>query len=145
MQETWVCSLCREDPLKEGMATHSSILAWKIPKTEESTGSTGSQKVRPDWARTHKLQQSRFFCWQLSPKIMKYFHHFPVAKWRGAQWIGSEATPINVQSRKILSPPKAEGSPHGKWSLTQKPHKQDAVKSNLLIPKRSQGWSTEQT
>ena len=34
-QETWVQSLSREDPQKEGMATHSSILAWKIPLTEE--------------------------------------------------------------------------------------------------------------
>ena len=32
MQETWVRSLGREDPLEEGMATHSSILAWRIPK-----------------------------------------------------------------------------------------------------------------
>ena len=31
MQETWVCSLRWEDPLEEGMTTHSSILAWKIP------------------------------------------------------------------------------------------------------------------
>ena len=31
MQDTWVWSLGQEDPLKEGMATHSSILAWKIP------------------------------------------------------------------------------------------------------------------
>ena len=31
MQETWVPSLDREDPLENGMATHSSILAWKIP------------------------------------------------------------------------------------------------------------------
>ena len=34
-QETWVQSLGWEDPLKEGMATHSSILAWKIPWTED--------------------------------------------------------------------------------------------------------------
>ena len=34
MQETQVRSLDREDPLEEGMATHSSILAWKIPWTE---------------------------------------------------------------------------------------------------------------
>ena len=31
MQETWVQSLCWEDPLEEGMATYSSILAWRIP------------------------------------------------------------------------------------------------------------------
>ena len=35
MQDTWVHFLSWEDPLKEGMATHSSILAWRIPWTEE--------------------------------------------------------------------------------------------------------------
>ena len=35
MQETWVWSLGWEDPLEKGMATHSSILAWRIPRTEE--------------------------------------------------------------------------------------------------------------
>ena len=35
MQETWVPFLCWEDPLEKEMATHSGILAWKIPQTEE--------------------------------------------------------------------------------------------------------------
>ena len=35
MQETWVQSLGQEDPLEKGMATHSNILAWRIPWTEE--------------------------------------------------------------------------------------------------------------
>ena len=45
MWETWVRSLSREDPLEKEMATHSSILAWRIPWTEEPAGlqSTGSQ------------------------------------------------------------------------------------------------------
>ena len=38
MQETWVGSLGCEDPLEEGMTTHSSILAWRIPWTEEPDG-----------------------------------------------------------------------------------------------------------
>ena len=38
MQETWVQSLSQEDFLEEGMATHSSILAWEIPQTEEPGG-----------------------------------------------------------------------------------------------------------
>ena len=38
MGEIWVPSLHWEDPLEEGMATHSSILAWKIPRTEEPGG-----------------------------------------------------------------------------------------------------------
>ena len=47
-QETWVRSLGREDPLEEGMATLSSILAWRIPWTEEPgrLQSMGSQRVR---------------------------------------------------------------------------------------------------
>ena len=35
LQKTWARSLSREDPLGKGMATHSSILAWRIPRTEE--------------------------------------------------------------------------------------------------------------
>ena len=53
MQETWVQSLGREDLLEKEMATHSSILAWKIPWTEEEPGrlqSTGLQRVGHDWA-----------------------------------------------------------------------------------------------
>ena len=38
MQETWVQSRGWEDPLEKGMATHSSILAWRIPQTEKSGG-----------------------------------------------------------------------------------------------------------
>ena len=47
MQETWVRSLGWEDPLEKGKATHSSILAWKIPWTIQSMG---SQRVRHNWA-----------------------------------------------------------------------------------------------
>ena len=45
MQETWVRSLGQEDSLEKGMATHSSILAWRISRTEEPSGlqSTGSE------------------------------------------------------------------------------------------------------
>ena len=48
--ETQVRSLCREDPLEEEMATHSSILAWKTPWTEEPGGlqSMGSLRVGHD-------------------------------------------------------------------------------------------------
>ena len=46
----WVSSLGEEDPLEEEMATHSSILAWRIPWTEEPGGlqSIGVQRVRHD-------------------------------------------------------------------------------------------------
>ena len=52
MQEVWVQSLGWDDLLEKEMATHSSILAWEIPWTEEPGGlqSTGSQRVRHDLA-----------------------------------------------------------------------------------------------
>ena len=50
MQEKWVQSLGQEDPLEKGMVTHSSTLAWRIPRTEESGGlySTRLQRIRHD-------------------------------------------------------------------------------------------------
>ena len=50
MQETWFQSLSWEDPLEEGMATNSSILAWRLPWTEKPRGLwfMGSQRVRQD-------------------------------------------------------------------------------------------------
>ena len=52
VQETWVWALGPEDPLEKGMATHCSILAWRIPWTEKPGGlqSMGSQWVRHEWA-----------------------------------------------------------------------------------------------
>ena len=50
MREAWVRSLGEEDPLEKGMATHSGILAWRIPRTEDPGGlqSMGSQTVGND-------------------------------------------------------------------------------------------------
>ena len=64
MQETWVWSLGQEDPLGKGMATHSSIIAWEIPWTEEPGGlqSIVLHRVTHEWsslARTHP------HCWAL--------------------------------------------------------------------------------
>ena len=58
MQETQVRSLGQKDPLEKEIATHSSILAWRIPWTEEPGGlqSTGLQRVRHDLAT--KQQQT---------------------------------------------------------------------------------------
>ena len=52
MRETWVRSLGQEDPLEKGMATHSSLLAWRIPWTEEPGGlqSMGLHRVRRNWS-----------------------------------------------------------------------------------------------
>ena len=61
MWETQVWSLGREDPLEKEMATHSGVLAWKIPWTEE-TGrlqSMGSQRIGHDWATSPYLLLGR--------------------------------------------------------------------------------------
>ena len=50
----WVRSLCREDPLEEGMAAHSSILAWKIPLTEDPGGLQSME--------SHKVMDYDFDC-----------------------------------------------------------------------------------
>ena len=77
MQETWVQSLGWEDLLQKEMATHSSIIAWKIPWMEEPgrLQSMGSQRVRHDWANslTHSLTHS---C---------RWHHPYGRKWRGTK------------------------------------------------------------
>ena len=59
MRETWVWFLGQENPLEKEMATHSSILAWRISWTEEPSGlqSTGSQRVRHKWATSLSLSR----------------------------------------------------------------------------------------
>ena len=56
MRETWVCSLGQEDPLEKGMATHSSVIAWITPWTEEPGGlwSMGLQRVSEQLTHTHR-------------------------------------------------------------------------------------------
>ena len=76
VQETWVRSLGREDPLEKGMATHSSNLAWRIPWTEEPGGLQfmGLQRVGHNWATKH-AQSKWNTAW--GPNQEKYdFSHF---------------------------------------------------------------------
>ena len=71
MWEIWVWSLSREDPLEKEMATHSSILAWRIPWTEEPGRllSMGSQRVGHNWVtslsalRVHNKAIKKRECW----------------------------------------------------------------------------------
>ena len=62
MQETWVQSLGWEDPLEKGKATHSNILAWRIPGTIQSMG---SQRVKHNWATFTSLLNSQTFSLQV--------------------------------------------------------------------------------
>ena len=85
IQEMWVWSLGQEDLQEKGMATHSRILAWKIPGTEEPGGlqSLGSQRFRQDWAANtftfHFSQLKRRFCpsvlW-----VLNFGHPLPITK-----------------------------------------------------------------
>ena len=60
--ETWVQSLGWEDPREEGMATHSRILAWRIPRTEDPDGlqPMWSRRVGRDWVTNHSPEHSCF-------------------------------------------------------------------------------------
>ena len=97
MQETRVRPLGREDPLKLERATHSSILAWKIPCTEEPDG-LQSKRVGTqlrDWAYTHthlnwkeRARKKKFsnpfcFCWR-QPARLDETNRSPVYR---AEWI----------------------------------------------------------
>ena len=59
VRENQIQSLGREDPLEKGMATHSSILGWRIPWTEEPGGlqSMGSQRVGHNWVHTYSQRR----------------------------------------------------------------------------------------
>ena len=67
VHQMWFRSLGPKDPLEEEMEIHSSVLAWKIPCTEEPNGlqSMGPQRVKHDWARTHRTtDHHQTFEWQ---------------------------------------------------------------------------------
>ena len=72
MWETQVWSLGQENPLEKGMDTHSSILAWRIPWTEESgeLQSMGSQRVRHNWG-TNTIKSPMTFFTELEQIILK--------------------------------------------------------------------------
>ena len=76
MQETWVGSLDREDPLEKEMAAHSSSLAWRIPWTEElgRLSSMGSKRIRHDCVTNFRFFISSVYSQSPSPNSS---HHIP--------------------------------------------------------------------
>ena len=99
VQETWVLFLGQEDPLEKGMAIHSGILVWRIPRTEEPSGpqSAGSRRVRHNWAANTFITSLyiSFIClcahsyiqlfWGLCWKPKNSIEKFPV--WWGGRWV----------------------------------------------------------
>ena len=73
MRETWVWPLGQEDPLEKEMATHSSTLAWKIPRTEEHGGlqSTGSQRVGHDWVTSLHFTNIYIWRWRCWRRLLR--------------------------------------------------------------------------
>ena len=72
MQETWVWSQGREDSLEKGMGTHSSILAWRIPRTGKPGGlwSMGLQRVGYNWV-TDTFTFHTWFLYKVSFKLVR--------------------------------------------------------------------------
>ena len=89
MQETQVWSLGQEDPLEKGIATHSSILAWRIPGTEEP----GGLRAGHDWAsnthtHTHTQRQAGVQVFIII-QFFQFFKKFAIKK-KPLQWWETE-------------------------------------------------------
>ena len=91
----WVWSLGWKDPMKEGMTTNSSILAWRIPWTEEPGGlqSIGSQRVRSDLEQQQQQQQM--------VTLLFFFEEPPFCS---PQWLKQFTFPPTVQEVILFFP-----------------------------------------
>ena len=111
-QETWVQSLSYEDPLQEGMATQSSILAWEIPWTEE-TGrlqSMGCQRVRHNLVTEQQQQRVLLSVTQVS-KVPSWSH------------VGEQRETVKPQPPGHRIPTLCSPYLCGSWPLSQPPPK----------------------
>ena len=106
-QDTWVQFLGQEDPLEEGMGTHSSIHPWRIPWTGEPDGpwSIGSQRVRHDWATD--------LIWSLMVLMVKNYPCRRHKTWRFDPWVNKIPWRRAWQPIPVSLP----GESHGQRSL----------------------------
>ena len=127
VQETWVWSLSREDLPEKEMATHSSILAWEIPSTEENGGlqSMGSQRVGYDWVSTHTQAYNG----------TSLFDNSAVRGPKGTHWAKIKVSPGLCSSWRLwrmvcsLAFPSFRGGLHflGSWPLPPPSSRQHSV------------------
>ena len=121
--------LGQEDPLEEDMATHSSVLAWRIPWTEEPDGlqPIGSQRVRYDWsnlARTHRnlwmwpyletvfadVTRMRLSWMRVGPKFNDWHTHRKTVMWTKAEiWSHAPTSQKHQRAQKTTRSSEEEG------------------------------------
>ena len=108
MQETWVRSLGQEDPLEEEMATHTSVLAWRIPWTEEPGGSfTFIKRLFSSFSLSAiGMTNANQNCNEASPHTSQNDHHQKKSTnntcWREC---GEKGTLLHYWSENKLVPP----------------------------------------
>ena len=143
MQKKHVWFLGPEDPLEKGMATHSSILAWRIPRTEEPgrLQSMGSKRDRYDWM-ANIFTSVQFSCSVVSDcnpmnrsmPGLPVHNQLPEFTQTCIHWVSDAIQP----SHPLLPPSPPALNPSQHQSLFQ------WVNSSALasfLPKKSQGWS----
>ena len=108
MQKTWVKSLGQEDPVEKGMATYSSILAWRIPWTEAPDGLQfmGSQRAGHNWATNTRISQVALVVKNLPANAGDIRHRFN-------PWVGKIPWRRAWQPASVFLP----GESHGQRSL----------------------------
>ena len=111
MRETQVQSLGREDPLEKEMATHSSILVWRIPWMEVPGGlqSTGSQRVGHDWVTTlYTLKEIRSYAWRSLLVVQGLYTPGKISKSQLTPFISCTSRCL-IQGKTLSQPPEFGG------------------------------------
>ena len=111
MRQTWIWSLVWEDPLEKGKGTHSSILAWRIPWTEEPGGlqSMGSQRILSNWVTSLSLSFHKSYCenlqntWDYYNNILYLFYHKPFQWFSRIYWLDWEVLICKCQFQAFVS------------------------------------------
>ena len=113
MQEAWVQSLGREDPLEKEMAIHSSTLAWRIPWREERgrLQSMGSQRVGQDWATSlSKLAEGKKYK-KIKAEINEIETKITTAKINETKsWFFEKLNKIDKPLARLIKKKKGENS-----------------------------------